>query len=590
MTKRVSLPGAGLVPATNVVAAEAGVEAAVVQPVAAAEVGAAVKVEAPTAPGMIGTDAGLAVEMVEPSIVEFVAPVGAAVQDAAAEPAQDTTATDPAATTATTTQTYDDGAQDMTPYIVGGVLLGGAILALALSGGDDDDTPAPPPPPPPPPPPANQAPTFSSGTTATVAENAATSTLVLDVNATDPNNNTITYSIGGADAAAFTINATNGEVRLNQSANFENKASYTFTVTATDNGSPVATATQTITVTVTDANDAPTFATATATATVAENVDVATAVFTADADDVDAGSTITYSLTGEDAAAFTIDAATGEVRFVASPDFETKSAYNVNVVATDNGNPALTATQALTVTVTDVAEGPVVTAVDIDGAGIPAGESRTYDAADGDFNFVENGGEGNVSRIINFDEGDFITTDTLATTYGFQSENPDGGPLADLIVSASINGVTTTITLVDAVGTNLPVFNEASAERALGFDFFRSSVTPPVGGGSLTGTQTLDAAGTTATYNEDTNTANDTTINGFGTEDRIIVSNAAGRVYGFQSENPDGGSAADLIISFSDQSGVVSEIRLTNVVRDDVAIFNEASAEAALGADFFSYA
>src|SRR3546814_2794734 len=62
--------------------------------------------------------------------------------------------------------------------------------------------------------------------------------------------------------------------------------------------------------------------------------------------------TVAYSLTGDDAGAFTIDAATGEIHFVTSPDFEAQDSYSVTVVATD-GDGA-TDSLALTVDVTDV--------------------------------------------------------------------------------------------------------------------------------------------------------------------------------------------------------------------------------------------
>src|SRR5207244_659940 len=70
----------------------------------------------------------------------------------------------------------------------------------------------------------NEAPTVTSGATGSVAENAATSTVVYAATATDPDttasNNTIAWSLSGTDAAAFNIDAT-GHVRLNSSANFE---------------------------------------------------------------------------------------------------------------------------------------------------------------------------------------------------------------------------------------------------------------------------------------------------------------------------------------------------------------------------------
>ena len=88
----------------------------------------------------------------------------------------------------------------------------------------------------------NEAPAVTSGASASVAENAATSTVVYQATATDPDgtapNNTITWSLSGADAAAFSIDAS-GNVTLNSSADFETKNSYSIDVVATDGGSSV---------------------------------------------------------------------------------------------------------------------------------------------------------------------------------------------------------------------------------------------------------------------------------------------------------------------------------------------------------------
>jgi GTP cyclohydrolase II len=66
-----------------------------------------------------------------------------------------------------------------------------------------------------------------------------------------------------------------------------------------------------------------------------------------------ADSMITYSLGGADASAFSIDASTGELTLLESADYETKSSYNVDVIATSD-TTMTSATQAVVVNVTDV--------------------------------------------------------------------------------------------------------------------------------------------------------------------------------------------------------------------------------------------
>ena len=107
-------------------------------------------------------------------------------------------------------------------------------------------------------------------------------------------------------------------------------------------------------------NSSPVFSSA-ATFSAPENQ---TDVGTVAADDDDDGDTVSYALTGgADRAAFAIDTDSGVLTFTTAPDFEnpvdadTDNIYDVTVTATSGANErALTATQDITVTVTDVDE------------------------------------------------------------------------------------------------------------------------------------------------------------------------------------------------------------------------------------------
>lgn len=128
-----------------------------------------------------------------------------------------------------------------------------------------------------------------------------------------------------------------------------------------------ASATYTLTNGVTVANTAPTITAPnsgnTYSASIPENT---TAVTDVNATDPNTGQTLTYSLSGTDAAKFTIDASTGVVTFTTAPDFEAptdngaNNVYNFTVTVTDNGSPAKADTQDFNITVTDVNEPPIV--------------------------------------------------------------------------------------------------------------------------------------------------------------------------------------------------------------------------------------
>src|SRR5213075_2168072 len=149
--------------------------------------------------------------------------------------------------------------------------------------------------------------------------------------------------------AAFTINGATGAVTFNASPDYETKSAYSFNVVACDG---TLTSSQAVTVSITDV--APSITSATS-VSVPEGTSTATVIYSAAATDVQGGA-VSFSLGGADAAAFTINAATGAVTFNASPDYETKSAYSFNVVASDG---TLTSSQAVTVSVTDIA--PAIT-------------------------------------------------------------------------------------------------------------------------------------------------------------------------------------------------------------------------------------
>ena len=110
-----------------------------------------------------------------------------------------------------------------------------------------------------------------------------------------------------------------------------------------------------VAITVTNENDnAPTF-TSPATASVAENQASAYGAVATDAD----GDPLVYSLSGTDAALFTIIPDTGEVSFRAAPDFEAPgdddgdNVYDITVTASDGTNSA---NHNVAITVTDINE------------------------------------------------------------------------------------------------------------------------------------------------------------------------------------------------------------------------------------------
>jgi VCBS repeat-containing protein len=192
--------------------------------------------------------------------------------------------------------------------------------------------------------------------------------------ATDEENigtGSLAWSLGGTDAARFTIDASTGAVRFRNAPDYEAPTDanrdniYAITVIATDG---VATVEKAVRIQVADAyeNVAPRITSA-ATATFQENgLGIAYQATATDTGGVSGYGTVTFrwTLAGADAGLFNLDAATGAVTFKAAPNYEAPAdadgdnAYEVVVATTDGAFPV---SQAVTITVTDLDIGPVVT-------------------------------------------------------------------------------------------------------------------------------------------------------------------------------------------------------------------------------------
>ncbi len=201
---------------------------------------------------------------------------------------------------------------------------------------------------------SNAPPEISGSTIVIYAENGTAS--VATYTATDPDDDGITWGVGGTDAARFQMSAA-GELMFNTPPDYEDPGDankdnvYEVTVWASDGNLSTE---LDIEVTVININEAASIE-GSASITYPESGTTSVATYTATDPDDDG---ITWSIEGPDAARFSISEM-GELSFNSSPDYEKArdankdNVYEVTVTASD-GN--LTVELDVKVTVTDVAE------------------------------------------------------------------------------------------------------------------------------------------------------------------------------------------------------------------------------------------
>ncbi len=165
----------------------------------------------------------------------------------------------------------------------------------------------------------DNSPAFTSGTSFSADEN---QTAIGTITASDADGDSVSFTVSGSELVITSA----GVLSFASAPDYETKTSYTATVTATDGTN---TTTQAITVSVTNINEAPSFSSS-ASFSAAENQ---TAIGTVVATDSE-GEAVAFTVSGSE---LSITSA-GVLTFKAAPDYETKSSYSFNVVASDGVN------------------------------------------------------------------------------------------------------------------------------------------------------------------------------------------------------------------------------------------------------------
>tara|TARA_R110002072_G_scaffold57849_1_gene148317 strand:+ start:11242 stop:16923 length:5682 start_codon:yes stop_codon:yes gene_type:complete len=274
---------------------------------------------------------------------------------------------------------------------------------------------------------ANDTPTAIAIDNSSVAEDAASGTVVGALSTTDADSSdTFTYALvsgeGDTDNAAFTIDGSN--LVTATTFDFETQDSYSVRIQTTDSGG--ATFEQTLTISITDVNETPTAVSISSTV-VTEDSASGTTVGTFSTADVDASDTFTYTLVAGDGdtdnASFTVDGS--NLVTATTLDMDTQSSYSIRVRSTDAGGSFVEQTFTITVTETNVAP----TAISLDDTsvaenaaiGTVVGGLSTTDADVADtFTYSLVSGVGDTDNALFAIDGDNLVT---AATFDFETQS-----------------------------------------------------------------------------------------------------------------------------------------------------------------------
>ena len=337
-------------------------------------------------------------------------------------------------------------------------------------------------------PPVNSAPAFPATERGQreVAEDATGNTPVGNpVVANDFNNDPLTYSLTGTDAALFTIGTNNGQIRVASGAtlDFETKRTLRVTVEVSDGKNSLGDLDndaiddrQNVTITLTDVNEAP-VVTGDASPSVAENLNRAVATYTGTDPERD---TLTWSVTGSD---FWISQR-GQLFFASPPNYEERQSYSVTITAEDEDG--LSDSLSVSVTVTDTEEAGVVTITPLRGW-----EGTNFRAALEDDDNIDGSVDWQWQRSSNRSSWSDIPTNATSSSYtatvddigrylrAVASYDDDRGSGKE--ASAALTG-----RIADAIdrpsSNTAPAFDDPTAERSVGQGTARGrNIGAPVG-------------------------------------------------------------------------------------------------------------
>ena len=297
----------------------------------------------------------------------------------------------------------------------------------------------------------NFAPTSISLDTFSVTENDIGGHIA-NITGEDPDGDSLTFSVlSGQDSGMVEIDGTTVKFKSGVSADYEQDQLLEFTLRVTDSNGLYLDQEFSLNVNDVYENIAPVF-TSLGYSSINENSSVENIVYVAEATDVE---TFTFFLDGNDKDLLSINSSTGEVKLLNSPDYEIKSSYTFEVIASDG---EFSSKRYVTLSVLDEFDGRIFDQTD-NYYEINVNQTSTvyglYDGNNGydHINFVVDNGETNGARV-DFTAGiEGEVNSAFVSSYGVDAGSV-GFDINDF-EKLSLTDQTDYVIITDAVGVNL---------------------------------------------------------------------------------------------------------------------------------------
>ncbi len=318
-----------------------------------------------------------------------------------------------------------------------------------------------------------EAPVFTSGGSARIGENNALDAVVYTAAVSgSPAGTSVTYALTGTDASAFSIDE-NGVVTIAESADYETKTSYDFTITATNSAGQT---TQDVTVTVANEDEVPTLTLLSSSDAVYENtIDPAIiARFTwSDPDGALGDEDLTIWLSGTGADGFEVNLDTAEGQIVLAPgstfDYQNPPEVFLNIASIstiDGVRQSVLSGEAIAIPITilDTLEDGDDTLIQLDDLTTETTLGKVNFAGDGAYSVTEDG-EASTNFIVDADgflaptDGIQAGTYTLTLTSGVDDQQA-------ATITVKVNDLTPTEIVESVITEDTPAVDILSSELA----------------------------------------------------------------------------------------------------------------------------